>query len=215
MALGASSPSKVEGSSKPVATCSQVSLWVAMPDITKPIDQTPEVPCAPITPPAMTPGADTNALPGNVILLQEEMNRAMGHPLTTMSSLDTRQQKQVSDFEMALHQNEAEATETIREAKAHCGATIRELESHCTTCIREAEANCASTIMEAEAHCTAEIRKAESGCVECACSIQQSYAEAMQHLETEAMEEEGRDHLSFLTACGMALQACPQKPVGY
>ena len=49
----------------------------------------------------------------------------------TRASLDTHQRKQVLDFEMALHQNKAEATEAIREAKAHCGAAIREVESHC------------------------------------------------------------------------------------
>ena len=82
--------------------------------------------CAPTTPPTKTPGADTGALPEEVILLQEEMNRTMGSLLMTRSSLDTHQRKQVSDFETALHQNEAEATEAIRKAKAHCGAAIRE-----------------------------------------------------------------------------------------
>ena len=116
---------------------------------------------------------------------------------------------------MALHQNEAKATKAIREAKAHCGATTREVEAHCTTHIREAEANFASFIMEAEAHCTADIKRAESHCVEPAHSIQQSHAEGMQWLETETMEEEGRDHLSFLTTCGTALQPCLQKPMWY
>ena len=121
----------------------------------------------------------------------------------TRSSLDAHQQKQVLDFEMALHQKEAKATEAIREAKAHCRATIR-----------EAEANCASIVTEVEAHCTADIRKAESCCVEYAHSSQQLHAAGMQHLEMEATEEERRDSLSFLTACGMALQACPPEACG-
>ena len=45
-------------------------------------------------------------------------------------------------------------------------------------------------------------------------SIQQSHTEDMQHLEMDAMEEEGRDHLSFLATCGKALQACPQEVHG-
>ena len=93
--------------------------------------------------------------------------------------------------------------------------TIRETEAHHATHIREAEANCTSIITQAETHCTADIRKAESHCVEHACSIQQSHAEGMQHLETEAMEKEGRDHLFFLATWGMALQACHQKPMEY
>ena len=149
---------------------------MATPDITEQIDQTPEVVCAPITLPAKTPGTDTNALPRNVILLQEEMNRAMGHLLTTRSSLDTHWQKQVLNFKMALHQNEAKATEAIREPKAHCGATIREAETCCTTHIRKAEADSASIVMEAEAHCTTDIRKAEFHCVEHVRPIQQSHA---------------------------------------
>ena len=50
--------------------------------------------------------------------------------------------------------------------------------------------------------------------MEHACSIQILHAEDMQHLETEAMEEEGRDCLSFLATCGMALQACPPEAHG-
>ena len=118
----------------------------------------------------------------------------------TRMSLDACQQKQVSDFKMVLRCNKAEATEAIKEGKAHCGATIREVEAHHTTLvrevhhttlIREAEDNCTTIVAEAEAHCTANIRKAESNCVEKACSIQQLNAENMQHLEMDAIEEGG------------------------
>ena len=68
--------------------------------------------------------------------------------------------------------------------------------------------------MEAEACCTTDIRKAESHCVEHACSIQQAHAEDMQLLEKEAMEVEGRDCLSFLATCGIALQTCPPEAHG-
>ena len=56
-ALGAPSSSRAEDSSKLVAISSQASLQVATPDITKPINQTPEVACAPTTLPSKTPGA--------------------------------------------------------------------------------------------------------------------------------------------------------------
>ena len=56
--------------------------------------------------------------------------------------------------------------------------------------------NCYSTV----------IRKAESCSTKQAHSIQQSHAKGMQHLEMEAIGDEGKDHLSFLTACGVALQ---------
>ena len=38
-------------------------------------------------------------------------------------------------------------------------------------------------------------------------NLQQSHGECMQEMEREAIEEEGRDCQSFLTACGVALQA--------
>ena len=123
---------------------------------------------------------------------------------------------------MALHHNEAKTTKAIKEAKAHCGAAIREAEPHHTTLVRDAEAchttlikmaedNCATIAVEVEACCTADIRKAESHWVEKAHSIQQLHAENMQHLEMDTIEEEGRDCLSFLAACGVALQAYPPR----
>ena len=36
----------------------------------------------------------------------------------------------------------------------------------------------------------------------------------MQDIEREAIEEEGTDHQSFLTVCGVALQACPPEACG-
>ena len=126
---------------------------------------------------------------------------------------------------MALLQNESEATEAIKEAKALCDSTIREAKAHWTTlireaetqhatCIREAEANCASIITEAEGCCTMAIRKVESHCAKQAHSIQLSHSKGMQCLQIEAIEEEGKDHLSFLTACGTALQASPLEAHG-
>ena len=141
------------------------------------------------------------------------MNRALGCLQMTRSSLDAHQWKQVLDFEMALYQNEAEATEAIREARAHCGATIREVETCCTTHIRETEANCTSIITEAEACCTADIRKAESHCAEHACSIQQLHAEGMQCLEMEALQKGGKrlpllPNLLWNGTAGLPPEAC-------
>ena len=113
--------------------------------------------------------------------------------LTTRASIDAPQRKQVLDFKTALHQNEAEVTEAIREAKVHCGSAIR----------------------EAEAHCAADIREAESYCVGYAHTIQQFHSYNIQHLEREAIEEERKDCQFFLATCRTALQACPQTPEGY
>ena len=45
-------------------------------------------------------------------------------------------------------------------------------------------------------------------------TLQQSNGEHMQDIEREAIEEEGRNHQSFLTACRVALQACPPEACG-
>ena len=123
---------------------------------------------------------------------------------------------------MALCQNESETTEVVKEAKTLCACTTREAKVHqvmlineveaCyATCIKEAKANCVSIIAEVENHCSMVIQKAESHGAKQAHSIQQSHAEGMQYLETEAIGEEGKDHLSFLAACGAALWAsCPE-----
>ena len=145
LALGVSSPTRVEDSSKLVTTSSQASPQVAMPDNNKPIIQPPEAVCTPTTLPNKTPGADTGDLPKEVILLQEEINSAIGHVLMTRASIDAHQRKQVLDFETTIHQNEAQATEAIREVKARCGVAIREAETHCATTIREAETHHATT----------------------------------------------------------------------
>ena len=143
----------------------------------------------------------------------------------TRSSLNAHQRKQVSDFEMALCQNESETTGAIKESKTLCAHTTREAEAHQVmliseaetwhaTCIKEAEANCASIITEVENCCSTVIRKAESCGAKQACFIQQSHAKGMQHLEMETIVEEGKDCLSFLTAGEAALCASPPKTWG-
>ena len=46
------------------------------------------------------------------------------------------------------------------------------------------------------------------------CSIQQSHAKDIQHLEAEAIEEERRDCLAFLAACSTTLRASPPEAHG-
>ena len=48
----------------------------------------------------------------------------MGHLLTTKASMDACHRKQVLDFETTFHQNEAETTEAIKEARAHCATAV-------------------------------------------------------------------------------------------
>ena len=95
---------------------------------------------------------------------------------------------------MALHQNEFETTESIKEAKAISD-----------TAIKEAKATCAHSIQEAETLCSMAIRDAEAWGSSQAGSLQWSHAKSLQHLEEQANEEENKSQLDFLSACQTAL----------
>ena len=169
LALATPLPLRPEDSAKPVDTSSQVNIPdnVEMDDPTlEEIDALPSLP-------VKTPRPNSRAPSLDVTQLQEEANRAPGCLLVTRSSINACQRKQVSDFGMALYQNELEITEAIKDMKALCAQTIRDVEAHCAvliskakvwhaTCIREAEANCASTVTEAENHSSTAIGEVES-----------------------------------------------------
>ena len=52
--------------------------------------------------------------PDNVLHLQEEMNEAMVHLLTVRTSVDTHQQRIISEMEVTHCQNEIKTSEAIR-----------------------------------------------------------------------------------------------------
>ena len=125
-ALGAPSSLRLEGFTKPMDTSSQVSPQASVPDDAEPDDPTLEE----ISFPVETLGLGAGILLWDVIQLQEEVGNALGWLLTTRSSLNACQRKQVLDFEMTLHVNELETMETIKEVRTLCACTIREAEAH-------------------------------------------------------------------------------------
>ena len=114
---------KLEDSAKPVDTSSQVSI----PDDSDMDDPTLEEIHASPSPPVETLGPKGEAPSLDVTQLQGEANKALGHLLATRSSIHALQRKQVSDFGMALCQNESEITEAIKEVMALCAHTIRDM----------------------------------------------------------------------------------------
>ena len=155
-------------------------------------------------------GAKGEAPSKNVAQLQEEANKALDCLLATRSSLDARWRRQVSHFGMALHQIESETTEAIKEARPLCAHTIWDVETHWmaliseakvwhTTCLKGIGDKCSLALAEVENHCPTTIRKAESNNTSRTHSTQQSHAKAIQHLEAEVIEEEGKNCLAFLT----------------
>ena len=106
--------------------CQTSGTLVSVPDNAKPDNLTLEE----ISLPVKTLVLSASILPGDVVQLQEEVDKALGCLLVTRSSLNHHWRKQVSEFEMALHQNESETTKAIKEAKTLCACTTREAEAH-------------------------------------------------------------------------------------
>ena len=169
LALASSLNLKLEDSTKPVDTSSQVTI-----PKNADLDNTSleEINASPSHPDS-TPEGNSYAPSLDVTQLQEEANKALGCLLVMRSTIDADQRKEISDFGIALHQNESEVTETIKTVKALCAHSIREVEAchvvlicktkiQHATCIKEAEADCASAVAEAENHCSTAIREVES-----------------------------------------------------
>ena len=163
-------------------------------------DPNPEEVPATYSPTIETPGPNSNALPVDVAHLHEEANNALGDWLAIRSSIDACQWKLVSEFSITLCQNKSKTEESIKEAKALC-----------THSIREAETNCAHSIKEAKAHCSMAIRETEALGASQTSSIHQSHAKGTQCPEEEAIKEESKGQLNFLSTCQAALEAIPLK----
>ena len=77
--------------------------------------------------------------------------------------------------------------------------------------MRKVEATHSASTSEAEANYTTAIRKAEAASAGQASKLQQVHQETMWNLEDEALEVEKCACQSFLQACGVSLQACPNE----
>ena len=130
--LGSKGP--VLAAPKPVATYQLVSPQADMLEDTVPSSHSSPTTLAPETSKvASVPTIlasktstrdDTGALPDEVLHLQGEMNTAMGQLFMTRASMDACHRKWVSDTEAAFHENKAQTTEAIWEAKAWCMAMV-------------------------------------------------------------------------------------------
>ena len=155
-------PTKLEDFPKPVDRSSQVSTLDAAEMEDTSLEEIP----TPSSPTAEAPGLSGHPPPTYAAHLWEEANKALGDLLMVKSSIHTHWQKLVSEFRMALHQNNSEAMESIKEVKAICAQSVQEAENCCSVTIREAEAQRVSQ----------------------AISLQQSHHKTVQHLEEESIE---------------------------
>ena len=178
-------PPKPEDFPKPVDTSSQVST----PDNTE-IDDTSleEIPSTSF-PTAKTTGPTVDAPPLDMAHLWEEAKKALGDLLAIKSSIDALWQKLVSEFGMALCQNESKPLGLSRKQRPSAPILSRKPRPITQQPSGMAEAQGAS----------------QAG------SIQQSHAKAIQHLDKEAIEEESKGQHNFLSTCQATLRASPPK----
>ena len=158
-------PHKLRDLSGPVDTSSQVG---ALDNAEMAEASLEEIPTA-TSPTAKTQGPSDGTPPADASHLQEKANKALGELLATKSSINTHQWKLAWELGIELCQNDSETAESIKEAKATCTCSIQEAKALCFTAIRDTEAQEASQ----------------------ADSCQQRHAKSIQHLEEQAIQEEG------------------------
>ena len=139
----------------------------------------------------------------------------------------------VWELGVELHQNESQATESIKEARAICSWVTLDAKALCFTTIKEAKAMCshvtldakalclvmvkeakmtqAHTIQEAEAACSMAIRDAEIWKASQAKLLQREHGKVMLDLEAQAIQEEGRSQADFLSTCQAASVCQPSR----
>ena len=197
-------PHKLRDLSRLVYTSSQVST----PDDAEMVEASlEEIPTA-ISPIAKTLGSSSGTPPADASHLQEKANKALGELLATNTSINTHRQKVVWELGMELYQN-SKTVESSKEARAICAHVTQDAEALCSATVKEAKATCACTVWEDEALCSTAIRDVEIQGASQADSLQWKHAKAIQYLEEQVIQEEGKSQIDFLSAYQAAIQASP------
>ena len=166
-----------------------------------------EVPTT-ISPIAETPGSRSGTPHTDASHLWEKANEALEELLATKSSINACRQKVVWELGMELRQNDSKTMESIKEARAIYTHASLDAEALCPETIKEAKATC-TPIWEAKALCSQPSGMAETQEASQADSLQQRHVKTIQHLEEQAIQEEGKSQIDFLSVCQSALQASP------
>ena len=142
-------------------------------------------------PRSITPSVDAMELQGNA-------NKALEELLTTKASIDTCRQRAIWELGMELHQNESQATESIKEAKAVCSWVTLDTKTACSWVTLDAKTACSAAvkeakttqdhiIQEAKAACFTTIRDVEAERASQAESLQREHGNIMWDLEVQVI----------------------------
>ena len=138
-----------------------------------------------------SPRVDPARLPEEVLQLQGQMNVALEWLLTTRATMDSHHKEPDLNAKLALHMNEAQAADAIKEVEVSHTAEVKEAEVCHTTVIKKAKVCHATTIEEAKLCCTTQIKEAEVHHTTNSCVLQQTHRESMLALEHKMIAEEG------------------------
>ena len=124
-------PQKSEELLQPVDTSSQMSTEVAEASLEG-------IPTS-ISPIAGPSRNGSVTLSVDTMELWENANKALQELLTTKASIDAHRWRAIWELGMELHQNESQAAESIKEAKAVCSWVTLDAKIACSEVVKEAK----------------------------------------------------------------------------
>ena len=151
-----------------------------------------------ISPIATTTRSGSITPPTDAAELQENANKAIKELLATKASIDAHRWRAVWELGMELCQNESEATESIKEARAICShvtldakalcfATVKGAKVTYAQTVKEAKTTSACTIWEVEATCSMAIRDAKTWRAFQTGLLQRQHGKVIQDLEEQVI----------------------------
>ena len=147
--------------------------------------------------------------------LQSDVHLAVNSIFTAKRSSDLEIQRAVRDFEVALHQKEAEtaaATHSWRDLKARvkCAKAVMKAKYEYRKAVQEARAERCAELEESEASYSKSLSgNADALILQCA-TLCQEHTEHMQDLEVCALRVENKSHRDFLVGHQAVLHQAPQ-----
>ena len=183
-------PQKPEGPLRPVDTSSQVSAKVAEASLE-------DIPAS-ISPIAAVSRTGSITPLVGTMELWANANKALEDLLTTKASIDACRQRAIWELGIELCQNESQAAESIKEAKAvcswetldaktNCSWVILEAKTVCSAAVKEAKTTRGHIIQEAEATCSKAIREVKAQRASQAESFQREHGNIMWDLEEQVI----------------------------
>ena len=198
-----SPPPKTEVPALPLDTSSQASV----PETEASIESNP----IHDSPTAVANSSHSDSPTMDLLELQANTHLALNHMLSIKRSLDLKRQQAIWDFEVSLHQQEAEAAAANERAKivhlrkdlqatVKCTKAVMRAKYDYRMAVQEAWAIRCNELEEAEAAYSEALRENAAGKSLHCTTLSREHAKYMSELEEQALEVENRSWQDFLSA---------------